>query len=93
VCDESHFQPQLFIFIERKLFLSVVPPVAMPRNPGAGLSSGNGAASGLPNIPHFPEIPDLPSVPVNSVGAASVKGDDVDFDDLTRRFEELKKRK
>jgi hypothetical protein len=31
---------------------------------------------------------------VNSVGASSAGGnDDVDFDDLTRRFEELKKRK
>ena len=39
-------------------------------------------------------IPDLPSVPDSvPVGGATSKGNDVDFDDLTRRFEELKKRK
>ena len=39
-------------------------------------------------------IPDLPSVPDSvPVGGATAKDNDVDFDDLTRRFEELKKRK
>nr|XP_054748173.1 IST1 homolog isoform X3 [Lytechinus pictus] len=45
-------------------------------------------------------IPNLPAVPVNSfppldatVGGKSAGGEDVDFDDLTRRFEELKKKK
>jgi len=44
------------------------------------------------------DLPDLPSVPVDNLAAASgstSKGDDddIDFDDLTRRFEELKKNK
>ncbi|EDV29822.1 uncharacterized protein TRIADDRAFT_52631 [Trichoplax adhaerens] len=63
----------------------------------------------LPNVPMHPEnnnMPDLPSVPNGSlptapstkpgnsnVGQNSAGGDDVDFDDLTRRFEELKKKK
>ena len=44
-------------------------------------------------------FPDLPTVPNNSlpdsraVGGNSAGGEDVDFDDLTRRFEALKKRK
>ena len=39
-------------------------------------------------------LPELPSVPDSvPVGGATAKGGDVDFDDLTRRFEELKKRK
>lgn len=47
------------------------------------------------------DFPELPAVPTNtlpdpgfsSVGGNSTGGDDVDFDDLTRRFEDLKKKK
>ena len=40
-------------------------------------------------------LPELPSVPMNSLppGVASSSGEDVDFDELTKRFEDLKKRK
>jgi vacuolar protein sorting-associated protein IST1 len=41
-------------------------------------------------------LPELPSVPTGASmnpGGASAGGEDVDFDDLTKRFEELKKRK
>lgn len=45
----------------------------------------------------FPELPTVPTNtlpdPGNSVGTSSAGGDDVDFDDLTRRFEQLKKKK
>lgn len=41
----------------------------------------------LPNLPNVPS--DLPDVP-NSDGN---NDDDIDFDDLSRRFEELKKKK
>ena len=45
----------------------------------------------------FPELPTVPSntlpSPGNSIGGGSAGGDDVDFDDLTRRFEQLKKKK
>jgi len=47
----------------------------------------------VPDFPVLPDVPNLPSIPTNSVGQSSVTNDDVDFDDLTRRFEELKKRK
>ncbi|KAK3098259.1 hypothetical protein FSP39_017664 [Pinctada imbricata] len=53
-----------------------------------------------PPAPGFTNLPDLPAVPTNtlpdpgnSVGGESAGGDDVDFDDLTRRFEQLKKKK
>ncbi|KAK4879090.1 hypothetical protein RN001_007236 [Aquatica leii] len=39
----------------------------------------------------FPTLPELPSVPSDT--PTSSHGGDIDFDDLTRRFEELKKRK
>ncbi len=47
------------------------------------------------NFPSVPmpsmgsSIPGLPDIPTDSV---QNEGDDVDFDDLTRRFEELKKK-
>jgi len=61
------------------------PSVTTPPGPPA---PARGPVDGL-------GLPDLPSVPVNSLppGASSAGGDDVDFDDLTKRFEELKKRK
>lgn len=46
----------------------------------------------------LPNVPDLPDVPTGSLpGTSSTIGgsssnDDLDFDDLNRRFEELKKR-
>ena len=48
--------------------------------------------------PDFLDLPDLPSVPVDTpVGgntpASNDKDDDIDFDDLTKRFEALKKKK
>ena len=42
------------------------------------------------------DLPDLPSVPEDNLFGPPGKSDaddDIDFDDLTRRFEELKKRK
>ena len=47
----------------------------------------------MPQLPDLPDVPGLPSVPSSTLGAASAGGDDVDFDDLTRRFEDLKKKK
>lgn len=47
----------------------------------------------IPDFPVLPDVPSLPSVPTNSVGRTSITSNDVDFDDLARRFEELKKRK
>lgn len=38
----------------------------------------------------IPDLPELPTVPSDSIHSGN---DDIDFDDLTRRFEELKKKK
>lgn len=43
----------------------------------------------------YPDLPELPSVPLDLMQDPNAGGrsDDIDFDDLTRRFEELKKKK
>lgn len=53
--------------------------------------------AGQPQPPSYSEsnfqMPNLPSVPSNSFPPNDVGSESVDFDDLNRRFEELKKRK
>ena len=50
-------------------------------------------ASGQPDT-LMPQLPAVPTMSVSTTpGAKSAGGDDVNFDDLARRFEELKKRK
>ena len=44
-------------------------------------------------VPVLPDIPSLPTVPSDSVRTDSGNTDDIDFDDLTKRFEALKKKK
>ena len=53
-----------------------------------------------PASPGFLDLPDLPAVPVDTPLGGSKSGspdenkdDDIDFDDLTKRFEALKKKK
>ncbi|XP_039619234.1 IST1 homolog isoform X2 [Polypterus senegalus] len=41
-------------------------------------------------LPELPSVPD--TLPTSSIGGNSVPSDDIDFDDLSRRFEELKKK-
>jgi len=54
-------------------------------------------ASGQPTQPDtlMPQLPAVPTMSLSTIapGAKSAGGDDVNFDDLARRFEELKKRK
>ena len=58
-----------------------------------------GPQSGVqaPSLPGTGDGLDLPPVPQTQLpsagGASGGSGGDVDFDDLTRRFEELKRRK
>ena len=47
-----------------------------------------------PSFPDLPAVPtDLPNLPDSIPGGNSAGGEDVDFDDPTRRFEDLKKKK
>ncbi|CAL8350855.1 unnamed protein product [Merluccius merluccius] len=41
-------------------------------------------------LPELPSVPD--TLPTGSVGGHTTSSDDIDFDDLSRRFEELKKK-
>nr|XP_046245441.1 IST1 homolog isoform X2 [Scatophagus argus] len=41
-------------------------------------------------LPELPSVPD--TLPTSSIGGNATTSDDIDFDDLTRRFEELKKK-
>ena len=44
------------------------------------------------NIPYLPNVPsDLPDIPTDNSNKPD--NDEIDFDDLSRRFENLKKRK
>ncbi|XP_052807729.1 IST1 homolog [Mya arenaria] len=53
--------------------------------------------SPMPSQNNMDSFPDLPAVPNSTLpdppGASSAGGEDVDFDDLSRRFEELKRKK
>uniref|UniRef100_A0A3B5L8X5 IST1 homolog n=1 Tax=Xiphophorus couchianus TaxID=32473 RepID=A0A3B5L8X5_9TELE len=42
------------------------------------------------NLPELPSVPD--TLPSSSLGGHTTNSDDIDFDDLTRRFEDLKKK-
>lgn len=73
-----------------------------PAPPYSGPGMNSGASLGIPTAPQpgvssIPDLPDIPSGSLNpnrgAAGGQSAGGDDVDFDDLTRRFEELKKKK
>lgn len=67
-------------------------PTPAPRNKSSPGASSPGR-SPSPGIPQLPDVPGLPSVPTGMIGSTRTSGDDVDFDDLTRRFEELKRQK
>lgn len=54
---------------------------------------GPGPSSQLFDNNALPELPSVPdTLPTSSFGGNTTNRDDIDFDDLTRRFEELKKK-
>ncbi|KAF7654892.1 hypothetical protein LDENG_00063330 [Lucifuga dentata] len=54
---------------------------------------GPGASSQFFDNNALPELPSVPdTLPTSSFGGNTTTSDDIDFDDLTRRFEELKKK-
>ena len=54
-----------------------------------------GGANGPPRPNDYEPLPELPAVPMGTVSTRGRPGagNDVNFDDLTKRFEELKKKK
>ena len=55
--------------------------------PRAKLSPGGG------NFPDLPELPNVPSDTLQEGPSHQDPSDDIDFDDLARRFEDLKRKK
>lgn len=56
-------------------------------------SPGPGPSSQLFDNNTLPELPSVPdTLPTSSFGGNTTTSDDIDFDDLTRRFEDLKKK-
>ncbi|NXD73093.1 IST1 protein, partial [Eolophus roseicapillus] len=70
-------------------------PAPMP-GPGPKSEASPKPKAGAPNtidnfvLPELPSVPD--TLPTASAGANSSASEDIDFDDLSRRFEELKKK-
>ncbi|XP_029353381.1 IST1 homolog isoform X2 [Echeneis naucrates] len=69
-------------------------PPQLPTSPptyesavGPGPSSQPFDSNALPELPSVPD-----TLPTSSIGGNTTTSDDIDFDDLTRRFEELKKK-
>ncbi|CAL8101974.1 unnamed protein product [Orchesella dallaii] len=79
-------------------FTNNVDPRPKPA-PRAKLNPSNDGSLDLPDLPELPSVPFTdPSDSRGNVGGPNINSksndeNDIDFDDLTRRFEELKKRK
>lgn len=55
--------------------------------------AGPGPTSRVLDSNTLPELPSVPdTLPTSTIGGHTTTSDDIDFDDLTRRFEELKKK-
>ncbi|KAG5849313.1 hypothetical protein ANANG_G00108890 [Anguilla anguilla] len=63
--------------------LAVKPSVPQVFGPGGPSQLNDG-------LPELPSVPD--TLPPSSFGAGSAPSEDIDFDDLSKRFEELKKK-
>ncbi|XP_019935740.1 IST1 homolog isoform X1 [Paralichthys olivaceus] len=63
--------------------LASVPFQAVGPGPSSKLFDNNA-------LPELPSVPD--TLPTSSFGGNTTNSDDIDFDDLTRRFEDLKKK-
>ncbi|XP_029950809.1 IST1 homolog isoform X3 [Salarias fasciatus] len=69
-------------------------PPQLPTSPPTYESTvGPGPSSRMFDSNALPELPSVPdTLPTSSFGGNTTTSDDIDFDDLTRRFEELKKK-
>ncbi|XP_063379023.1 IST1 homolog [Cydia fagiglandana] len=93
--EEMHNLPPAYDSINHDLPSHVPsprPPTAPTPQPRARLPP----SSGYPELPELPSVPSdtLPAPPADHpAGNESGGPDEIDFDDLNRRFEELKKKK
>ena len=64
-----------------------------PEKPTNNLNQNNGPRLSSPDL-EFPELPSVPAdTPLDGNTPHDDEDDDIDFDDLTKRFEALKKKK
>ncbi|NXT54373.1 IST1 protein, partial [Pluvianellus socialis] len=76
--------------------IPATPPTYESVRPGPKPEASSKPKAGAPNafdnfvLPELPSVPD--TLPTASAGANSSASEDIDFDDLSRRFEELKKK-
>lgn len=68
-------------------------PPQLPTSPPTYESAVGPGPSKIYDNSALPELPSVPdTLPTSSFGGNTTTSDDIDFDDLTRRFEELKKK-
>ncbi|XP_041798153.1 IST1 homolog isoform X2 [Chelmon rostratus] len=68
-------------------------PPQLPTSPPTYESAVGPGPSSKPFDNSLPELPSVPdTLPTSSFGGNTTSSDDIDFDNLTRRFEELKKK-
>uniref|UniRef100_A0A669CK28 IST1 homolog n=1 Tax=Oreochromis niloticus TaxID=8128 RepID=A0A669CK28_ORENI len=69
------------------------PPPQLPTSPPTYESVSPAPSARIYDNNALPELPSVPdTLPTSSLGRSNTTSDDIDFDDLTRRFEELKKK-
>uniref|UniRef100_A0A8D0C5R1 IST1 homolog n=1 Tax=Scleropages formosus TaxID=113540 RepID=A0A8D0C5R1_SCLFO len=66
------------------------PPPQLPSCPPTYESVSPSQVYDNAGLPELPSVPD--TLPASSFGGNAASSDDIDFDDLSRRFEELKKK-
>ncbi|XP_067854163.1 IST1 homolog [Heptranchias perlo] len=65
-------------------------PIAAPRQMPRPAAASSDFIYDNVTLPELPSVPD--TLPTASVGGTSTASEDIDFDDLSRRFEDLKKK-
>ncbi|KAH8411318.1 hypothetical protein KR215_001865 [Drosophila sulfurigaster] len=93
---KPHDPPPRYSSINPANFQNANKPKPQPRSklpPGAGAGEQPSAPPPSMDLPTLPNVPnDLPDVPGSGSGKKE-DDDEIDFDELSRRFENLKKRK
>ncbi|XP_018425926.1 PREDICTED: IST1 homolog [Nanorana parkeri] len=83
--------PPTYDFISNEGPHANAPPA--PDGPGAYGAPVAKPRTKMPDNFVLPELPSVPdTLPASSAGIGTSSSDDIDFDDLSRRFEELKKK-
>lgn len=89
-CDSPQVVPGTCLY---SLTMLVVEVSFLQTPHGVFLCAGSGPSGQFYDNNMLPELPSVPdTLPNSSLGGHPGASDDIDFDDLSRRFEELKKK-